>query len=171
MAGRFSRAWIAAAAAALIAAAAPAGPEARILAGESASAVLNEWCAAHGLPALHADLAAQAAKAPSPAVRAALAATPGEAVLYRRVRLACGTTAVSEADNWYLPDKLTPEMNRRLTTSDAPFGLVVRPLGFTRRTVATKALRRGGLEIRAVLVTGAGTPFSYVVEDYAARVR
>jgi hypothetical protein len=62
-------------------------------------------------------------------------------------------------------------MNRRLTTSDAPFGLVVRPLGFTRRTVATKALRRGGLEIRAVLVTGAGTPFSYVVENYAARVR
>jgi len=170
MSGGVSRTWIALAALGLIAAG-PTGPEARILAGESASAVLNDWCAAHGLPALRAGLAAGAAKAPSRAARAALATAPGEAVRYRRVTLACGTTAVSEADNWYLPDKLTPDMNRRLDSTDAPFGLVVRPLSFSRRTVATKTLRAGGLEIRAVLVTGAGIPFSYVVEDYEAAVR
>jgi hypothetical protein len=151
-------------------AAAPAGPEARILAGESASAALNDWCAGHGLPALHADRTPGATKTPSRAVRHALAAAPGETVRYRRVTLACGTTAVSEADNWYLPDRLTPDMNRRLETSDAPFGLVVRPLGFTRRTLATRVLH-GGLEIRAVLITTAGAPFSYVVEDYTGVVR
>jgi len=170
MAGGYSRVLATVAALGLMAAA-PAGPEARILAGESASAVLNDWCATHHLPPLHADLAPVAEKTPSRAARRGLAAAPGEEVRYRRVTLACGATAVSEADNWYLPDHLTPEMNHRLETTDAPFGLVVRPLGFTRRTQATKTLRAGGQEIRAVLVTAAGAPFSYVVEDYAARVR
>jgi hypothetical protein len=142
--------------------------EARIVEGESASLVLQQWCATHGFGALLAQLVASAEKEPSLSVRAALAARAGEAIGYRRVKLGCGGLTLSEADNWYLRDRLTPDMNRRLETSQAPFGLVVRPLSFTRRTLEVRrrpdALH--GLEVRALLLTGSGAPFSYVVEDY-----
>ncbi|MGH7024575.1 MAG: hypothetical protein ACREEB_13450 [Caulobacteraceae bacterium] len=62
-------------------------------------------------------------------------------------------------------------MNRRLETTDEPFGLVVRPLAFTRRTLASRRSQSGALEVRAVLANGAGTPFSYVIEDYSPALR
>lgn len=159
---------------ALLTAAAPAlassstRPETAILRGASASAVLQVWCAARGLPPLAArrmDLAEPA----DPIVRDALAAEPGQIIRYRHVRLACGGHILSEADNWYLPGRLTEAMNRTLDTTDTPFGLVAQPLGFTRRTLGVRrspdAAHR--LEIRAVLVSSTGAPFSYVVEDYS----
>ena len=75
---------------------------------------------------------------------------------------------MSVADNWYLPERLSQEMNRRLETTDAPFGLVVRPLAFRRRTLSAASDPQGRYVIRAELVNGAGAPFSYVVERYAA---
>lgn len=147
----------------------PASPLTRILAGESATAALADWCAVHGLPTVEARLAPGAAKAPGRAVRAFLGA--GEKLRFRHVALVCGAETVSTADNWYAPCQLTADMNHRLETTDAPFGLVVKPLGFTRRTLATRPLGDGRIEVRAVLVTPAGTPFSYVVERYAATVR
>jgi chorismate-pyruvate lyase len=144
------------------------GFEARIVAGESASAVLQQWCAAHGLDPLRAQRVAGTENDPGPSVRAALAVGAAETISYRRVKLGCGGQTLSEADNWYLPNRLTPDMNRRLETTQAPFGLVVRPLSFTRRTLAVRrhpdALHV--LEVRALLLTGSGAPFSYVVEDY-----
>jgi hypothetical protein len=151
-------------AAPLIAAAAP-GPLDRIAAGESASVVLDSWCLAHGLPRLHAQRLAQR-KAADRGVRLALRAGGNASIAFRRVRLACGGQTMSEADNWYLPSELTPDMNRRLAASDAPFGLVVRPLAFRRRTIATSN-DHGRLVVRAVLVDRTGAPFSYVIERYA----
>jgi hypothetical protein len=141
---------------------------AQIVGGASASAVLQGWCADHGLPKLTAQRTAGAEKPADATVLAALGARPGEKVAYRRVRLGCGPDVVSEADNWYLPDRLTADMNRQLDQTDAPFGLVVRPLNFSRRTLEAKHSPdvEHLLEIRAVLVSGAGIPFSYVVEDY-----
>jgi len=43
-------------------------------------------------------------------------------VKYRRVQPSCGDHILSEADNWYVPRRLTPEMNRLLETTDVPFG-------------------------------------------------
>lgn len=151
-------------AAPLIAAAAP-GPLDRIAAGESASVVLDGWCVAHGLPRLHAQRLLQR-KAADRGVRSALEARGKASIAYRRVRLACGGHEMSEADNWYLPARLTPDMNRRLAASDAPFGLVVRPLAFRRRTLAASN-DHGRLVVRAVLIDRAGAPFSYVIERYA----
>ncbi len=65
--------------------------------------------------------------------RARLGLGPDEQVRYRHVRLACGDRVLSEADNWYVPARLTPEMNAALEGSDAPFGRVVRPLAPVRR--------------------------------------
>lgn len=97
---------------------------------------------------------------------------------YRRVRLMCGRHVLSEAENWYRPDRLTPAMNQALETSDTPFGVVVRPLDFQRRTLEDVDLTAGGgaptprwvLRHRALLSTGAGLPFSVVVETYSRDV-
>ncbi|MGH7024576.1 MAG: hypothetical protein ACREEB_13455 [Caulobacteraceae bacterium] len=78
----------------------PASPEARILAGESASAVLGQWCQMHGLPPLAARHATGGSKPAPRTVLRALSMRPGERVAYRRVTLACGSVALSRADNW-----------------------------------------------------------------------
>ncbi|TIQ61732.1 MAG: hypothetical protein E5X41_32095 [Mesorhizobium sp.] len=41
---------------------------------------------------------------------------------YRRVQLACGKLVLCEADNWYVPSSLTPQMNRLLDETTQPFG-------------------------------------------------
>jgi hypothetical protein len=142
--------------------------EAQIVGGASASDVLQGWCADHGLPKLKAQRVAGAEKPAGANILATLGARPGEKVAYRRVRLACGAVALSEADNWYLPNRLSGDMNRQLDETDTPFGLVVRPLNFSRKTLAAKHSPDDDhiLEVRAVLISAAGVPFSYVVEDY-----
>jgi chorismate-pyruvate lyase len=126
-------------------------------------------------------------------VRAALDVKPDEPLGYRRVRLKCGEKVLSEADNWYVPARLTPEMNRVLKTTDTPFGKAVAALHFRRHTLKADLLWRplpagwemgaaaapeeaSGLAIpghvlehRAVLLTD-GEPFSEVVETYTGDV-
>jgi hypothetical protein len=165
-----------------LAAAVAAGPagdwsrfETRLRGGESATVLLQAWCdrdpdgAAAKVQALRGP---GQSKAPDREVRRRLGAAPGERVVYRHVELACAGRVLSRADNWYLPDRLTAAMNQTLETTDTPFGAVVRPLGFTRRIVllsdARGDLRKGeSLRVRAVLVDGAGRPFSLVDERYA----
>lgn len=88
---------------------------------------------------------------------------------YRRVKLACGAHVLSEADNSYVPKRLTAAMNRTLDTSEIPFGTVVRPLNFRRKTLKMEALddREHALRVTALLVTGEGAPFSFVIENYS----
>ena len=80
---------------------------------------------------------------------------------------------LSEADNWYRPDRLTPAMNIALDTTERPFGVVVRPLGFHRTTLSTTFLPEGSgyvLRHRAVLSAASGAAFSVVVETYTREV-
>ncbi|MCJ2086497.1 hypothetical protein MKK88_10915 [Methylobacterium sp. E-005] len=162
----------------------PADPQAlvsalreRILASDSATLALEGWCAEHRLAA-DPHLVAQRLPGPdkplTAAQRARLAIGPDEPVRYRRVRLVCGTHVMSEADNWYVPARLTPEMNALLDETRTPFGRVVRALAPVRRTVAVRAPTPEAeprpddplFEVDAVLATGAGQPFCEVVETY-----
>lgn len=150
---------------------------ASILAAQSATAALEGWCAEHRLaadPHLVALRMPVADKPLTAAQRARLAIGPDEPVRYRRVRLACGERVLSEADNWYVPARLTPAMNEALDTTRTPFGRVVRPLDPVRRTidqrgfpVPVRPVADDRLfEIDALLTTGAGEPFCEVVETY-----
>ena len=150
---------------------------ARLLAAPSATAVLEAWCAERGLspdPRIVAVRVPVPDKAPGADRRERLAVGPDEPVRYRRVRLTCGTHVLSEADNWYVPARLTPEMNAALDGSDAPFGRVVRPLAPVRRVVAAQSLALPAtlgpgtplLRVDALLLTGAGAPFCEVIETY-----
>lgn len=88
---------------------------------------------------------------------------------------------LSEADNFYVPSRLTPEMNKALETTDAPFGKVVKPLAPYRRTFAAQtfwsaanapgdapklSIPRELFEHRAVLYSRENLPFSEVDEVY-----
>jgi hypothetical protein len=138
----------------------------------NATQVLTKWCGDLRLAspaAIRAERDAAAVRAPTPEVMALLAVKPNEAIRYRHVRLMCGTHLLSEADNWYRPSQLTPEMNRALDDTDISFGTAVRPLGFHRKTLNanTTADPRSPLQIKALLLTESGVPFSLVVENYS----
>ena len=168
-----------------------------LLAHDSATLTIERWCADHRLadPArIVAERVSDPAKAASDEVREALDVKPDEKLGYRRVRLKCGDHVLSEADNWYVPTRLTPEMNHALETTDTPFGKAVAALHFRRHTLSADLLWRplpkgwetgaapapqeaGALTIpdhvlehRAVLSTPDGEPFSEVVETYTGEV-
>jgi chorismate-pyruvate lyase len=113
------------------------GLNAEILASRSATATLEKWCRDHDMapvPRVVAEVLPGDPRAADAEQRARLRADSAEVVRYRRVRLRCGEHVLSEAENWYLPGRLTPEMNHALDTSDTPFGRVVAPLEPFRRT-------------------------------------
>lgn len=165
---------------------------AELLSNPSATLTLDRWCAAHRLaekPTIVADRVRGQDKPAGPEIRALLKVDADAPVKYRRVRLTCGDKVLSEADNWYLPERLTPAMNATLETTDTSFGRVVKPLDFRRTTLGARLLWQplpegwamgaplppaGGalvvppfvLEHRAVLTLPDGTPFSALVESY-----
>lgn len=168
-----------------------------LLSHDSATLTLDRWCDKHRLatPAhIVAELVHGADKAPTSEQRHELGVGESDAVMYRHVRLRCGSHVLSEADNWYVPARLTPDMNRVLTTTDTAFGRAVQALHFQRHTLSAALLwsplpdgwemsaaantkGSGPLQIpsevlqhRAVLILPDGTPFSEVVETYTDQV-
>ncbi len=167
---------------------------AELLSHDSATLTLERWCGDHRLADPARIVAQRVSGADKPAtadVRALLKVSGDEPLRYRHVRLMCGAHVLSEADNWYVPARLTADMNRELDTSDAPFGKVVKSLGFQRRTLAAELLweplPRGWelspptifdaasiphevLRHRAVLCSAEQQPFSAVVETYTSEL-
>ncbi|HEY2534928.1 MAG TPA: hypothetical protein VGJ20_44655 [Xanthobacteraceae bacterium] len=116
---------------------------AQLLSSDSATATLERWCADHqlsGQPRIVAERVAGVEKSPTAEQRRDLGATEGVPVRYRHVRLLCGSSILSEADNWYLPGRLTPEMNDLLEKTNTPFGKAVQALHFQRHTISAKLL-------------------------------
>jgi len=114
-----------------------------LLASPSATTALETWCAEHHMakPArLAAALDRKATKQATPADRLILGVGPLEPIGYRHVALACGTHVLSNADNWYVPQRLTASMNRALETTDAPFGRAILDLHPTRQTLSVDRL-------------------------------
>jgi chorismate-pyruvate lyase len=166
-----------------------------LLSHDSATATLEHWCAAHHLASPARILAERDAgpeRPPSAEQRRELAVGENEPVRYRHVRLKCGEHVLSEADNWYVPGRLTPEMNQQLQSTDTPFGQVVKPLRFLRHTIESRLLwsplpadwETQGippqsepidvpprlLQHRALLLLPTGVPFSEVVETYTSEI-
>lgn len=172
---------------------------AEILAAASATRVLEEWCAEHHMaddPKIIATRVPDVRKEPSAEQLERLQVRDAAEVRYRRVELRCGTHILSEADNWYVPARLTPEMNTLLDTTDTPFGKAVQPLHPYRRTLAvtilwtplppgweqqpstrfrghrgrTLTLPKEAFQHRAILYTAGHQPFSEVVETYQSEL-
>lgn len=171
---------------------------AELLSNASATLTLDRWCAAHKLAPAGTKIVAQRVRGQDKQadvhIRELLAVKPDEPVAYRRVRLACGDRVLSEADNWYVPSRLTTDMNEALNSSDIAFGRAVQSLNFTRTNLSAKLLwlplpegwemapdlpapTTGSLSLpplllehHAVLKLPDGTPFSALVESYTRNV-
>ena len=138
----------------------------------SATEVLTTRCAALGFasPALiRAVRVSSAQHTVNTSVRALLRVRAGEAVHFRRVRLMCGSHVLLQADNWYVPDRLTAAMNHTLETTETSFGTVVKPLGFHREILKIGSSGEADypLVVKAILLSGKGERFSLVIEHYA----
>ncbi len=169
-----------------------------LLGHASATLTLERWCSDHRL-ADPARIVARRVRGTPESIpddlRARLAVDPRQRIAYRHVQLVCGKHVLSEADNWYVPDRLTAQMNQQLETTEAPFGRVVHRLDFQRHTLsahllwsplpaawemsgdATPAKPRVPLRIphavlrhEAILYTSTHKPFSAVVETYTNEV-
>ena len=171
---------------------------AEILGSRSATQILENWCRDHRLaqePRILARMVTGVNKTPTPEQRQRLEVTGQDEVKYRRVQLRCGDQVLSEADNWYVPARLTPDMNRLLETTDTPFGKAVESLEPYRRTFAAillwaplpdgweresarpsegtsraLAIPAALFEHRAVLYTRDHRPFSEVDEVYQRQI-
>jgi chorismate-pyruvate lyase len=173
---------------------------AEILASSSSTRSLEKWCADHHMaddPTIVARRVAGIDKAPTPDQLARLQVAEAKAVKYRRVELRCGSHVLSDADNWYVPGRLTAEMNRLLETTETPFGRAVQPLRPYRRTFSVTllwsplpagweqqlqtrrqpdthtrplVLPKDLFEHRAVLYTSDHQPFSEVHERYQSEL-
>ncbi len=165
-----------------------------LLSHDSATQTLERWCGDHQLASpvkIVAERVQGVEQEPTAEQRDELRVGPVEQVRYRRVRLRCGALVLSEADNWYVPSRLTPQMNELLESTDTPFGKVAQPLHFQRHTLSAtllwQPLPKGWemqgpagaeplqvpdkvLQHRAVLVLPDGTPISEVVETYTGNV-
>ncbi|MFA5898210.1 MAG: hypothetical protein WC829_03755 [Hyphomicrobium sp.] len=169
-----------------------------LLSHNSATLTLDRWCDVHHLasPArIVAERVDGPEQPPTTEQRQILGVDPDEPVRFRRVRLKCGDHVLSEAENWYVPSRLTRDMNTLLDTTDTAFGRAVKPLNFRRQTLsakllwsplppdwethaaiapeprdATLAIPHEVIEHRAILTLPDGTPFSQVVETYTGEV-
>ena len=163
-----------------------------LLSHPSATLTLERWCGLHHLASearITAHLLRDVEKVPTAEQRRDLKVDADEPIKYRRVQLFCGQHILSEADNWYVPARLTTAMNRQLEDTDTPFGRAVKDLNFRRETIAASVLwsalpegwemqpvptgAHGKLDIpphvlehRAILYTQDNLPFSEVVETY-----
>jgi hypothetical protein len=167
---------------------------AEILGSRSATATLERWCRDHELaenPTIVATLMRNVSRPAAAEQRRHLQVTERDTVTYRHVQLRCGDRMLSEADNWYVPGRLTAEMNRLLETTDTPFGRAVQPLEPYRQTLSATllwlplpdgwerpsttlpaatdralAIPPALFEHRAILYTREHVPFSEVDEVY-----
>jgi chorismate-pyruvate lyase len=166
----------------------------RIFESNSATQVLERWCGEHQLasePRIVAHRIDAAPKQPTAEQLKRLQVADAGELRYRRVELRCGERVLSKADNWYVPARLSAEMNRQLETTDTPFGKVVAALKPVRKVVGTKTIwspqpegwscaafdaaaapgrflqiPQELFQFRAVLSTADNLPFSEVNEIY-----
>jgi chorismate-pyruvate lyase len=168
-----------------------------LLSHDSATLTLDRWCASHHLsnpPTITAERVHDVDKPATAAQRELLKVSATEPLGYRRVRLHCGAHVLSEADNWYVPSRLTAQMNEALNSTDIAFGRAVQALQFRRRTLsatllwaplpegwemgapasaahaAKLAIPAFVLQHTAMLTLPDGTPISALTETYTSEV-
>lgn len=148
--------------------------ESTLAAEQSATTALTRWCERQQLasPArISAALAPQGIAPPDDLSRQ-LDLPAGAAPGYHHVRLSCGGKVLSDAHNWYVPERLTPAMNELLRTTDTPFGKAAAQLNFRRERLDSTRGRTAPcpagtiLSHRALLRLQNGTPLALVVECY-----
>lgn len=136
--------------------------DAELSASSSATAVLEKRCGG----SVRAVVERGVWRDGAPGLRARLRVGKEEIVAYRSVKLMCGDRVLSRAENWYLIERLAPDMRAALD-GDTPFGAVIRPLNPKRHVLERQQLSGDAvLRIRALVLDGDDRPLAEVVEHY-----
>jgi chorismate-pyruvate lyase len=138
---------------------------AALLATDSATAVLETLC---GGPVSVRRRAPDAVQN-DPESASLLHVAAGETVVHRQVDLLCGARQLSEADLWYVPQRLPHDIATRLRETCLPFGRVVRVMALRRISLSARLCDDGepwALEHRALLGRPGGQPVAVVHERY-----
>ena len=151
--------------------------EATLAAHDSATEALRSWCQARGIadPALimARPITGSPAKPPK-GLRRLLGVGLREPLSYRHVELTCGARVLSVAHNWYVPGRLTAEMNAALAVTQVPFGRIAAPLNYRREPLEVLSRPPRGCPAntisahRALLQLPDGRPLAYVLECYTS---
>jgi hypothetical protein len=161
-----------------------------LLHASTATEALHAWCTAHGLSAGPITAVMQDPDRRRHAdddVLDELRPERHERIAYRCVRLVRGLVVLSEADNWFVPERLPPEVRSALAATDMPFGAAIARLRPSRRTyfvrfpelsTVSEAATVGSpaglspsmpiLEHKAVVLDQNRQPLSVVSERYCA---
>ncbi len=137
---------------------------AALLAADSATSVLESFFGA--ITVQRRD------QPPSPneGLRERLRLTADDVLRHRAVRLVAGDKMLSQAELWYVANRLPAERVQTLATSDTPFGRIMKPLGLKRIVLETQLCAPAedcSLVHRAILVEPRGLPVAEVYERYA----
>jgi hypothetical protein len=143
----------------------------RLIAGATATDTLLAWCDEHGLSAGPITVEIRQCFAPAVVpdeVLPALELDPGDTIHYRQVRLMRGALPLAAAENWFVPQRLTANMNEALTGTNVPFGRVIAPLQPSRRTLAVHPQPHAEIILHhsAVILSKPGTALAFVKESY-----
>ena len=151
--------------------------EATLAAHDSATEALRHWCEARAIanPAqiMARPVIGSPAKPPT-GLRRLLGVGLREPLGYRHVELTCGGHMLSSAHNWYVPGRLTAEMNAALAASHIPFGKIAAPLHYQREPleILSKPPRDCPANTisahRALLRLPDGRALAYVLECYTS---
>jgi len=152
----------------------------------SATAMLAQWmnisCADHAAEIVAVERSVGYRAASDIGRLARLQVQAEDAIQYRRVWLMYKGRIVSDAENWYVPARLSPDMRRQLTQSAIPFGTVIGPLAPTRETLSSERLWPGPVQSstgrlpahvlrhRALVRNADGCPVSEVQELYTRNI-
>jgi chorismate-pyruvate lyase len=127
---------------------------------DTATDAVTAWCRRH-LPGSGDALSVAVLHDREAAVEdydGALSLAPGETLHCRRVLLKWGSLVISEAENWYVPQRLPAAMLEEIRRGRRPFGAVVAALAPRRTLIAVhtgEVLLHGGeavARIRAQLI-------------------
>jgi hypothetical protein len=143
----------------------------RLIASATATEALLAWCEEHGLSdgPITVEIRQRFAPALVPdEVLPALKLDPGEAIHYRQVQLMRGSLPLAAAENWFVLQRLTADMNEALNGTNLPFGRVIAPLQPFRRTLAANLQPHAEIILvhSAVILNKLGTALALVKESY-----
>jgi hypothetical protein len=170
----------------------------KLLTSDSEKQTLERWCVSHRLvqnPQIAIERVLDAEELPTDAQRRILASSAKEPVRHRKVRVLCGSAVLLEADGWYLPSRVSPQVSAVIEGTEFPFETAVQIVHFRRRILSATLLwpqlpelweggpEEGVTEPQAIRPLPAhllthhvlvmlpdGTPFGEVQENYTGGV-
>ncbi len=136
---------------------------AALLAADSATAVLEAFFGAVTVRHLHEP------PSPNEGLHERLRLTPGDVLRHRAVRLMAGVRVLSQAELWYVANRLPAARVKQLESSEIPFGRIMQPVGLKRSVLRARICgpeEAALLAHRALLSAPSGLPVAEVYELY-----